>query len=198
MAGSLAVSLLSTSANQAQQAGEYALADLGAFLLQGLPVDPSMTIIWQDQALRTGMKEWATFQPLHDQAAVFFEYLGVGGLLGFGLGGAGLWLTAGHRRRKDEALLADRVIVGTSVVSEAELARITSTESSRNALCLGCVTIPSRVQNRHFSFAGTTGSGKSTALRQLLDTVAARGEAALVYDTSGEFIAHYTTRHAAT
>nr|WP_231639589.1 type IV secretion system DNA-binding domain-containing protein [Sphingomonas profundi] len=38
---------------------------------------------------------------------------------------------------------------------------------------------------------GTTGSGKTTALRQLLDGIETRGEAALVYDTSGEFIAHY-------
>src|SRR3546814_12370159 len=38
---------------------------------------------------------------------------------------------------------------------------------------------------------GTTGSGKTTALRQLLDGIEARGDASLVYDTSGEFIAHY-------
>ena len=38
---------------------------------------------------------------------------------------------------------------------------------------------------------GTTGSGKTTVLRQMLDDIEARGEPALVYDTSGEFIAHY-------
>src|SRR3546814_5752797 len=38
---------------------------------------------------------------------------------------------------------------------------------------------------------GTTGSGKTTALRQLLDGIEARGDASLVYDTSGEFIANY-------
>src|SRR3546814_20134474 len=41
------------------------------------------------------------------------------------------------------------------------------------------------------SQSGTTGSGKTTALRQLLDGIEARGEAALCYDTSGEFVAHY-------
>src|SRR3546814_13244316 len=44
---------------------------------------------------------------------------------------------------------------------------------------------------RHMAMIGTTGSGKTTALRQMLDGIEARGEAALVYDTSGEFIAHY-------
>ncbi len=33
--------------------------------------------------------------------------------------------------------------------------------------------------------------GKTTVLRQMLDGIEARGESALVYDTSGEFIAHY-------
>lgn len=33
---------------------------------------------------------------------------------------------------------------------------------------------------------------KPTVLRQLIDRIEARGEALLVYDTSGEFIAHYS------
>jgi hypothetical protein len=191
MAGALAVGVFTTSPEQAHEIGGYAVADLSAFLMGDMSADPPMTIIWQGQQDRTGAKEWAAFQPLRDEAVTLAEYLGVGGLLGLGLGGVGLWLTSGRRRRKEEALLADRVIAGTRVVSEVELARMTATESSRNALRLGSVTLPFRLQNRHFSIVGTTGAGKTTALRQLLDVIAARGEAALVYDTSGEFIAHY-------
>ena len=115
----------------------------------------------------------------------------MGGLLGLGLGGTGLGLTAGRRRRKQEELLADRVIAGTRVISEVELARMAATASSQNALRLGSVTLPFRLQNRHFSIVGTTGAGKTTALRQLLDVIEARDEAALIYDTSGEFIEYY-------
>ena len=61
----------------------------------------------------------------------------------------------------------------------------------RDALRIGPVPIPRRIETRHFAFLGTTGSGKTTALRQMLDGIERRGEAALVYDTSGEFIAHY-------
>nr|WP_295738107.1 type IV secretion system DNA-binding domain-containing protein [uncultured Acidocella sp.] len=190
-AGAFAMGALTTSAEQAQLAGEYAVAKLSAFLLADLPSDPLMTITYQGQDYRYGVKEWVTSPALNEDATVFAEYLGMGGLLGLGLGGAGLGLTAGHRRRKEEALLADRVIAGTRVISEAELARMTATESSQNALRLGSVTIPSRLQNRHLSIVGTTGAGKTTALRQLLNMAEARGEAALVYDTSGEFIAHY-------
>ena len=191
MAGALTVGALTTGAEQAHEIGGYAVADLTAFLLSDLPADPLMTIPWQGQEGRTGAKEWAAFQPLRDEAVTLTEYLGMGGLLGLGLGSAGLWLTAGRRRRKEEALVADRVIAGTRVISEAELARMTATESSQNALRLGSVTIPSRLQNRHFCIVGTTGAGKTTALRQLLDLIEARGEAALIYDTSGEFIEYY-------
>ncbi len=191
VAGALMVGALTTSPEQAHEIGGYAVADLSAFLLEDMSADPAMTITWQGQQDRTGAKEWAAFQPLRDEAVTLAEYLGMGGLLGLGLGGVGLWLTSGRRRRKEEALLADRVIAGTRVVSEVELARMTATESSRNVLRLGSVTLPFRLQNRHFSIVGTTGAGKTTALRQLLDVIAARGEAALVYDTSGEFIAHY-------
>lgn len=63
--------------------------------------------------------------------------------------------------------------------------------SDGGALQIGPVPIPQRIETRHFAFLGTTGSGKTTVLRQMLDGIEARGEAALVYDTSGEFIAHY-------
>lgn len=191
MAGALAVGGITTNAEQAQEAGKYAIADLSSFLLADVPADPLLIVTWQGQAGRTGVKEWAAFQPLRDEAIDFAERAGLGGLFGLGLGTAGLWLTADRRRRKQEEILADRVIAGTRVVSEADLARMTATESSGYALRLGSVAIPSGFQKRHFALAGTTGAGKTTALRQLLDTIEARGEAALVYDTSGDFIENY-------
>ncbi|OYV34910.1 MAG: conjugal transfer protein TraD [Rhodospirillales bacterium 20-64-7] len=191
LAGALAVGGITTSAEQAQEVSKYAIADLSSFLLATVPADPLLTINWHGQAVRTGVKEWAIFQSLRDEAIEFVERAGMGAVLGLALGTVGLWLTADRRRRKQEELLADRVIAGTRIVSETDLARMTAIENSGSALQLGSVAIPSGLETRHFAMAGTTGSGKTTALRQLLDAIAARGTAALVYDTSGEFIAHY-------
>jgi type IV secretory pathway TraG/TraD family ATPase VirD4 len=85
--------------------------------------------------------------------------------------------------------MGDRVLSGTRVIDEAALAAMTAQQG--NELAIGAIPLPHRIETRHFAMLGTTGSGKTTALRQMLDGIEARGEPALVYDTSGEFIAHY-------
>ena len=117
--------------------------------------------------------------------------LALGALLGFG---AGLLVVWGIRRtmaQQGRETLGDRLLGGTALVDQAELAARTVALAGSDALAIGPVPIPRRIETRHFAFLGTTGSGKTTVLRQMLDGIEARGEAALVYDTSGEFIAHY-------
>ena len=116
---------------------------------------------------------------------------GIGAWLGFSGWLAGLILLRGVAARRREAALRDRVIAGTLVTNEASLAKLTNEESDTRALSIGSVPLPNRLETRHMAMIGTTGSGKTTALRQILDGIEARGEAALVYDTSGEFVAHY-------
>ena len=90
-----------------------------------------------------------------------------------------------------EQTLGDRVLGGTRVIAQSELAERTAQRADPASLAIGPVPVPRGIETRHFAFLGTTGSGKTTVLRQMLDRIEARGEAALVYDTSGEFIAHY-------
>ena len=189
--GALVLGAVATSPPQIQADAEYGIAAFTSFLLSDMPSDPLMTITWNGQAGRTGVKEWAAFQPLRQDAASFARTLGLGGALGFAGGMAGLWLTADRRRRKQEERLADRVMRGTRVVSEATLASMTTEESAEPRLQFGGVTLPSGLETRHAALIGTTGGGKTTALRQQLDVIEARGEGALVYDSSGEFVANY-------
>lgn len=115
----------------------------------------------------------------------------VGGLLG-GLCGLGLcfglavWMRDWGRKAGQ-----DRVVAGTRIVSERELRSLTKKATDKRSLHIATVGIPAWLECRHFAILGTTGAGKTTVLRQMLDTVEARGEPALVYDTSGEFVAHY-------
>ena len=114
-----------------------------------------------------------------------------GAVVGFLVGILAVWLIQRTMSVQGKDTLADRVLGGTVVTSEADVAARTTLLSGSDALRIGPVPIPRRIETRHFALLGTTGSGKTTALRQMLDAIEARGEAALVYDTSGEFIAHY-------
>jgi hypothetical protein len=110
-----------------------------------------------------------------------------GGLTGFGLCFAfAVWM----RDRGRKAAL-DRIVAGTEIVTERQLRNLTRRATNERSLRIATVGIPAWLECRHFAIMGTTGAGKTTVLRQMLDKVEARGEPALVYDTSGEFVAHY-------
>jgi len=115
----------------------------------------------------------------------------IGAVLGCALGLLAAWLLQRTMSSQGQDTLADRVIGGTRLARQEDVAAQTRLLAGTRALQIGPVPIPQRIETRHFAFLGTTGSGKTTVLRQMLDGIEARGEAALVYDTSGEFIAHY-------
>lgn len=117
-----------------------------------------------------------------------------GAVLGLLLGLLVVELIKDSMAKQGEDTLADRVIGGTRVVNEAEAVALLTPLAGKGAMCIGRVPIPRRNETRHFAMIGTTGSGKTTALRQMLDDIEQRGDPALVYDTSGEFIANYYCR----
>ncbi len=53
------------------------------------------------------------------------------------------------------------------------------------------VPIPRQVENRHFLLIGSTGTGKSVAIKTMLDTLRQRGDKAVLADSGGEFVARY-------
>ena len=53
------------------------------------------------------------------------------------------------------------------------------------------VRLPALAENKHLSVIGDTGSGKSTAIRQILLEVRARGDNAILYDSSAGFLKQF-------
>ena len=51
--------------------------------------------------------------------------------------------------------------------------------------------IPRRLESSHIELIGDTGSGKSTAIRQILRDVQQRGETAIVYDPAMDFVGEF-------
>lgn len=153
--------------------------------------DPGITIRHEGADHLVSARAVAAHPYYRQSANVTFAFVVRGGTLGLAAWLSGLFLLRGVAARRRERALRDHVVSGTLVTSEAALAKLTAAEANGRSLAIGPVAFPPRLETRHMAMVGTTGSGKTTVLRQLLDGIEARGEAALVYDTSGEFIAHY-------
>lgn len=64
-------------------------------------------------------------------------------------------------------------------------------ERSAPALTLAGVTLAADDETKHFKLIGTTGTGKSTAIRELLGAALARGDRAVVADPDGGYLRHF-------
>ncbi|HEX7875401.1 MAG TPA: type IV secretion system DNA-binding domain-containing protein [Sphingobium sp.] len=199
--GAVATPYVMLDPQTVEATGTYAQAKAKLWLGQGTVVDPAITISYAGRAYAVPARA-VIGHPYYRRAAhVTYANVVRGCWLGFIGWLAGLFLLRRTMERRRERALRDRVIAGTLVTSERQLAKLIRDEIAAEAkidaqtqprpLAIGTVPIPARLETRHMAMIGTTGSGKTTALRQLLDGIEARGEAALVYDTSGEFIAHY-------
>jgi hypothetical protein len=174
-----------------QATGSYCQAKIKTWFASGTGADPAIAISYAGANYDVSAQAVAA-HPYYRQAAwTTFLLMARGGWLGCAGSLSGLLLVRGAMARRRERLLRDRVIAGTRVTTERQLSKLMRAECNSRALTIGTVAIPGRLETRHLAMIGTTGSGKTTALRQLLDGIEGRGEAALVYDTSGEFIAHY-------
>lgn len=169
----------------------YQYAQAKAWFSEGTITNPTMVVHVNGSDYTVPTAAVIAYPYYRNGNKAVVSKFGIGAWFGFVGWLAGLILLRGVAARRREAALRDRVIAGTLVTSEASLAKLTDTESDARALSIGSVPLPNRLETRHMAMIGTTGSGKTTALRQLLDGIEARGEAALVYDTSGEFVAHY-------
>ncbi|MCE0744876.1 type IV secretion system DNA-binding domain-containing protein [Acetobacter sicerae] len=185
------VVVATTSPEELTVTGQFLLAEAQRPIMAISHRDVPMIVILDGRRYETGAYELLGSEDVQHRVLTLIERTALSGLLGMGLGIGAFAMTEGRRRRKRAQELADRTIAGSRVVSEATLATATENTDDPAALRLGSVALPRAIETRHLAMVGTTGAGKTTALRQLLDVIEARGEAALVYDTSGDFVAQY-------
>ena len=167
------------------------LANLIALLGQIVGKDLNMNVSMDGQSWTVSASGFASDPFIAETFWKAIKVSSAGAIIGLAGGMLAVWLIQRTMSAQGKDTLADRVLGGTRMASEEDVAALTIQYCGSDALRIGPVPIPRRIETRHFAFLGTTGSGKTTALRQMLDGIERRGEAALVYDTSGEFIAHY-------
>lgn len=82
-------------------------------------------------------------------------------------------------------------VSGQARVSPKELKQLLKREKEDSDLTLAGIPLAKNSETQHILLAGTTGSGKSVAMQQLMDQVRQKRQKAVVFDIDGALIAHY-------
>lgn len=80
---------------------------------------------------------------------------------------------------------------GARIDSSSHVASMIKKEKKKADVVIGGVPIPVDAEPYHLLIAGSTGSGKSVAIRTLLDSLKDRGDTVILVDSGGEFLSRY-------
>jgi len=82
-------------------------------------------------------------------------------------------------------------IRGAKNISGKDLAFLLKKRNLASNLALAGVPLIKDSEKQHILLSGTTGSGKTVAMTELMDQVRSQGQKAIVYDCDGSYIANY-------
>ena len=108
---------------------------------------------------------------------IAFVTLGLFGYLG-GLAAARKQADLTHKR-------------GTRIEDGRQLQQRRKRKGQGRAITLAGIAVPALDETKHFKMLGTTGTGKSTAIRELFDGALARGDRAVIADPDGGYLARF-------
>lgn len=93
--------------------------------------------------------------------------------------------------RKGRKLAEDNLLRGGQLVDAGELAKAVKKAGKASAVKVGAVPLPEGAEVQHMLVSGAPGAGKSVLISSILDEVANRGESAIIYDKTGDFVARF-------
>lgn len=98
----------------------------------------------------------------------------------------GVWL-----KRRGETQTEDELIKGDVFDTKSAVKELIIQKNKNSDLSLAGLPLIKGKETRHFFFHGTTGSGKSTAIKELLDQIRNRGDRAIIYDMSCNYLEEF-------
>lgn len=99
-----------------------------------------------------------------------------------------IWL-----RRRGAVYTANKPIKGDQLGSVEALKKMIRAQNRMSDLVFGVeqLPLPQRVECQHLLIHGTTGTGKSTVIKELLDHIRRRGDRAIIYDKSCHLVSQF-------
>ncbi|WP_298624828.1 type IV conjugative transfer system coupling protein TraD [uncultured Legionella sp.] len=94
-------------------------------------------------------------------------------------------------QKKGERQGQSKIIRGSELVAEHELKKRIKKTGKTSPYRIGSVYLPFGSETQHIQIVGTTGSGKTVAIRDLLMTIRERGERAIIYDKGGTYLSRF-------
>lgn len=151
---------------------------------------------WNYDATATGVAADYRFvgrELVHGVPIIFRRWMPAGAALFLALAIALLVVLArdGHWSGGASSGLGGKWIRGRRFVHARTLSRLARRSAGRGDMQLAGVTVPRALEPYHFLLLGSTGQGKSAAFKEMLDGIRDRGDAAIVVDSGGEFLARY-------
>jgi type IV conjugative transfer system coupling protein TraD len=97
----------------------------------------------------------------------------------------GIWLWRGHSTARK------RILSGTEVVSAKMLKKVIRSRKEASDFTLAGVPLIKDKEKQHTLIIGTTGSGKTNCIHELLQQIRAKKQRAIIVDMTGAFIEKY-------
>ena len=85
----------------------------------------------------------------------------------------------------------DNILKGDRIATCNETKNLIIKEKNNSDLILGGLPLIKNTETAHLFFHGTTGTGKSNAIKELLDQIRKRGDRAIIYDKSCSFLEEF-------
>lgn len=126
------------------------------------------------------------------QAAFASGRVACRGLISGGVCGVILFSSAiGFALMRGRKMRLDQLIRGSEKVEPESLAQKLKRDEIASDISIGSVPMIAGTEPQHVFITGTPGTGKSVLISSMLDVIRSRGERAIVYDSSGDFLSKF-------
>jgi type IV conjugative transfer system coupling protein TraD len=144
----------------------------------GTSIDVRMRVLRASPALRAGAE-----QLLHRaEQSLWLAFIAI--LILFTLLVAWVW-KSGNRQRRDQFLR------GKEIIEDKQLAQYLKDRHRASDLHIGEVPLAAGTETLHILLTGSTGTGKTISLHELMGQARRRGERVICYSPSGDFIERF-------